>query len=523
MFEFLNAQSNAPIGLQNHIQPSNAYAIKMPAIPIEQIKIEDEFVDNVKTIPWRFGYKMSSTINFNTSGEWHTLQDGSKLWQVKIVCKDAQSINIQFENYHLAKGSFIYLYNQKNNAVLGPYTHENNIPENIMASSILVGDEMIVEYFEPNNITTSSTFEISNVVHGYRTFGAKSSASFGSSCSNGNNINCAIGSNWQIEKRSVSMIVVGGSGFCSGSLLNNVQQDTTPYLMTANHCTQGTTSNSLLSWVFVFNYESPNCNNVNGNLNQSITGAKLVAANKKSDFGLLILNKKIPLWFRPYFSAWNNLDSIPDSVVCIHHPLGDIKKISFANNKCQDSTYTDKYTSKCWKIGHWDNGITEPASSGSPLYNKYHEFVGQLYGGPSFCGCNDSDKNDYFGKFSVSFFADTFINLAAQHWLDSSKTGTSRMVGFDPGFSNSITETKYLQPSEMFIFPNPAIENITIQSNKLFSEIQVFDMLGREIIHLEIENKKQHTLSISNLLKGIYIIKIKNIDNEIAVSKLSKF
>ncbi|MEN9522948.1 MAG: hypothetical protein RL065_1325 [Bacteroidota bacterium] len=517
------ASSQIPIGLSSIAYSEVSSSIEMPEIPLEQIKLEDSLVDNNKTIPWRFGYKIPASISPETNGTWQTLADGSKLWQLKIICKNAQSINIQFTSFHLADGSYIYLYNTKNKAILGPYDASNNNFEEIMASSILTGDEMVIEYFEPNFVTAKSRFIISNVVHGYRTFNLKNSNSFGASGSCENNVNCPIGNDWQKEKRSVGMIVVGGSGFCSGALLNNVLQDSTPFFLTAYHCTQNANSSALLSWVFVFNYESPNCNNINGNFNQAIVGATMLAGNKKSDFSLLKLKQKIPMWYRPYFAGWNNTDSIPDSIVCIHHPEGDIKKISFAYNKCQDSSYFDAYTAKCWKIGHWDNGLTEPGSSGSPLFNKYHEVVGQLFGGPSYCGCDDSDKNDYYGKFSVSWNDDTLNYMQAKYWLDPNSTNATKILGFDPGFANGIS-SKNNEYSNLLIYPNPSNSFIKIVSNNQFNKLEIYNIMGQSIYFNKFfTEKKSFEIDLGNFNSGIYFIKVSYNEKSFGIEKVIKY
>ena len=43
-------------------------------------------------------------------------------------------------------------------------------------------------------------------------------------------------------------------------------------------------------------------------------------------------------------------------------------------------------------------GVTEPGSSGSPLYTQQGRYIGQLHGGPSACGA--ADLSDYYGRFS---------------------------------------------------------------------------------------------------------------------------
>jgi hypothetical protein len=228
------------------------------------------------------------------------------------------------------------------------------------------------------------------------------------------------------------------------------------------------------------------------------------------------------MWYRPYFAGWNNTDSIPDSVVCIHHPEGDIKKISFANNKCQDSSYFDAYTAKCWKIGHWDNGLTEPGSSGSPLFNKYHEVVGQLFGGPSYCGCDDSDKNDYYGKFSVSWATDTFSYLQAKYWLDPDTSNASKLAGFDPGFSNGFSNL-YNNESNLILYPNPTSNQIEISTTSEIELIEVLDLLGRNVSSYKLTQRlNKQKVDLSKLESGMYLIKIFTIDKKITIRKVVK-
>ena len=49
-----------------------------------------------------------------------------------------------------------------------------------------------------------------------------------------------------------AIIIVGGSGSCTGAMVNNTAQDGTPYFLTANHCLGGNTNN----WSFKFDFES---------------------------------------------------------------------------------------------------------------------------------------------------------------------------------------------------------------------------------------------------------------------------
>ena len=79
------------------------------------------------------------------------------------------------------------------------------------------------------------------------------------------------------------MVLLGnGTRWCSGAMVNNVNEDGTPYFLTANHCL-----GSESTWIIMFTYESPTCSNINGPTNYTISGTTLRASSSTSDFGLL--------------------------------------------------------------------------------------------------------------------------------------------------------------------------------------------------------------------------------------------
>jgi hypothetical protein len=63
------------------------------------------------------------------------------------------------------------------------------------------------------------------------------------------------------------------------------------------------------------------------------------------------------------------------------------------------------------------------------------------------------------------------------------------------------------------VFPNPALNSITVKSNlnDLFiNEVQIIDLLGKVFSSFKFENKFEALINISNLAKGSYFIKINN-------------
>ena len=99
------------------------------------------------------------------------------------------------------------------------------------------------------------------------------------------------------------------------------------------------------------------------------------------------------------YAGWDVSGSTPSSAVGIHHPSGDIKKICFENNSPYQSTAGG---AAVWWISAWEDGVTEPGSSGSPLFDQNHRIIGQLYGGAAACsGSVNNGAYDYYGRMDV--------------------------------------------------------------------------------------------------------------------------
>ena len=393
------------------------------------LRAEDED-DKANGIPLRFGYPFEVSYTLENSGTWETLPDGGKLWRFEISCPGAYSINLVYDYFWLPEGAEFFIYNEDHSMILGAFTSQNNKDYDDFATGLVRGDKSILEYYEPANVEKSGIINISRIVHGYRDIFSEKDpeliANFGSSGSCNNNINCPEGANWQNEKRSVAMVVTsGGTRWCSGALINNVNQDLTPYFLTANHCL-----GSESTWIFYFNYESPSCSNIDGPLNYSVQGSTLLAHNSYSDFALLELTEAPPDSFGVYYSGWTTADSAATGVVGIHHPSGDIKKISFDYDKVHETSYlgADGSGTNHWRIMVWDDGTTEGGSSGSPLYDANHHIIGQLHGGYASCS---SLTSDWYGQFTESWDYGSTASTRIKDWLDPGNTGATELDGID--------------------------------------------------------------------------------------------
>ena len=410
-------------------------------------KLQNEDVINDKLVkPFRFGFKHEVSYGLN-DGQWTVLDNGDRIWRIKFQSKDALSLNFIFDEFNLPKGSTLYLYNEDKSDLLGAYTPENNNRNNSLGTWIIQGDTVWIEYFEPANTISKLKLHISTITHAYRNAQtAKDLKSLGQSGDCNQDVDCPIGSDWEdykaYNKKSVAFVISNGADWCSGALINNTNNDGTPYFLTANHCMFDHSNNPVnpAYFVFRFGWISPNpvcattANSTNGPTNMQINGATIKAKNANSDFALLELNSAInPTWDRVW-AGWDKTDTTPNFVVGIHHPSGDIMKICRDNGGTIPVLDGGVYE---WEItsagGGWEIGVTEGGSSGSPLFDQDGRIIGQLHRGSAACsGTNDNGGSDQYGRFNKSWDAIAGNSNQLKPWLDPNNTNVSTLDIYPP-------------------------------------------------------------------------------------------
>jgi len=254
------------------------------------------------------------------------------------------------------------------------------------------------------------------------------------------------------------------NGSCSGTLINRYVNNNNLgyYFITARHCINANEENNLIK--FMFNYQSPTAvseeaapSNIGADQDQSRlydnnpnnnnfyeyyheSYVRKVVDYLWGDFALYEILTPLPPHFNVTFSGWNPSAFVPAplSTPCvypgrfigIHHPRGDIKKKSWANNAMINytpistgcytvTTIVDFLFSWLWgnrgstqivcnyvdvpwiTIFQWCSGTIESGSSGSGLFGIDGRLTGVLSGDP-FEGCIVSGPTTY-GKFKNSY------------------------------------------------------------------------------------------------------------------------
>lgn len=375
----------------------------LPPVDIEGTLEEDRRKN--RTIP-RFGVR--TTTNFSVKDGVFYERGNIMVWKIAIQSPGATSLNFQFSNLKLPKDAQMYIYDLHEYMLIGPITGTNT-HNGKFASDIVIGDAAIIEVVMTKERVSDFSINIKGVIHGFRKEEINPRA-YGDALSCNNNVNCAVGSSFSDEKDAVALAITHEGTTCSGVLLSNECFES--YFLTAFHCLDINTENDTIDadeqddledWVFRFRYESPVCTNSVPTSYISLSGAEFRAAWLDTDFALLEFLDPVVGYSEIAMAGWNRQATPPDAnVASIHHPRGDIKKISL-----DDEDLDEDSTGNYWLIDQWDDGILEPGSSGGPLFDENRKVIGQVEGillALSTLGCNGT------GGSEVSNYIRLYVN-----------------------------------------------------------------------------------------------------------------
>lgn len=449
---------NQPFSFKNSELLSEIDNVVVAAPDMVQIMNEDAS-DEKNGEMYKVARILDVNMNMDNCGTTDVLADGTKVWRVRIVSEGALALKVLCPEFYIPNGAELYLYNENRQQVVKVDASNNPKYDTYYSPKMIQGDALYMEYVQPASVVGAPVIKMDGLCYFYRGVDAfvgyyanKRQTGFGSSQSCEVNINCTVGSSWQTQKKGVAEIAIisGWSvGFCTGSLVNNTANDGTPYFLTADHCGGVDEASSMNRWEFNFNFESTGCSNPTSEPNYDVvTGCTLRARpsgaqSSGTDFLLLELNTTEDHLeeIGAYYNGWDRSSTGAMSGAGIHHPSGDIKKISFYTEQLVAQTYDNANTPNGHWWVKWQNnnnditGVTEGGSSGSPLFNGANKLiVGTLTGGSSSCSATGQARSDMYGRFDLHWENGGTSNAnRLKPWLDPNNTGAETCEGRFPG------------------------------------------------------------------------------------------
>lgn len=402
---------------------------------LKEIYFDNNVIDSMRIafyeIPGNTTFAVKRAVNYTpeNSGKVIKNEAGERVWYLRIRSEGAKSLNIIFSDYRLLKDEKVFVYDNMMQSLRGPFTWRNNKLAGGLAIIPVAGEEIIVEYHMKAPYG-NNRLEIGQVAYDYIGIMGQDQSKdiyYGNSQPCNVDIICESGDEWQVEKNSVVRIIAGGTELGSGFLVNNTRGENLAFVVTANHVIR--TPENAINSIYVFRYESPYCDGPDGLTDYSLSGAEMMAEDTSTDFTIVRLDDFPPITYKPYLAGWDVRGVIPASTVTIHHPSGDVKKISTDNDSPVIATFQDLYQNGFWKVLQWDEGTTEGGSSGSPLFDQNHRVVGFLTGGEAVCG---NSVNDYFARLDVAYDISPDIHKSLKPWLDPARSGLQVLDGRDP-------------------------------------------------------------------------------------------
>ena len=473
------AQQAEPPSLQSTtLQGRSALPVQsLASVDDDRLRREDRRqADRIR--PYRYGVVRETNLTPARHGRWERLNPDTWVWRLRLFSSNARSLSVGFTTFDLPEGADLYLHGPGDERVRGPYTAADATDGQHWTPHV-EGSEAVVELVVPANQRDAVNLTVGRVVHAYRPLHpSRSRASRDGTAPKSGACNvdvaCDEADPWRDQVRSVASYSFSSGGFsfvCTGALVNNTDEDLTPYFLTAEHCI--TTRQEATSMVFYWNFESPTCRTpgaadsggpANDNrAEQTSSGATLRAAwgnagrtgsiSGRPDVTLVEIDDVLPSTYNVFYAGWARNNTPPSEAVSVHHPGGDAKRIAIDEDPVTVTDYAAFQNNEAthFLIEAWEVGTTEGGSSGAPLFNENGRVVGVLSGGSAGCTGTgvDNDAPDWYGRIAAAWTGGTSPAGQLRPWLAPNDSNTQTLDG-----RNQSTDDR----------PPGPVENLTVEA-----------------------------------------------------------
>jgi len=315
-----------------------------------------------------------------------------------VTSVDAWALRLSVDLSPLAADEEVWVIDPISTRAFGPYTARDHAPGGRWLATI-EGDTAVLVARSTSG--GRPDIRLTGVAHFFRSV----QAAFTKLLDCNINIACETSPGIQQLSSGVGLMLIGSTGACSGTLLNNPDTPNVeePYFMTANHCVPD--GGPATSVEVIWDYRATQCGTNDppalGTLPRS-NGVALLATNANLDCTLLQLDQVPSGSFGRFYAGWTTDPvTVNQNIIGIHHPQFSHMRISYGV-VTGTNVRSLKYSNQ---IGvQWAQGVTEGGSSGSGLFDQATlRYVGNLSNG-TVHNCNNPALNtDNYGNFRLFF------------------------------------------------------------------------------------------------------------------------
>ncbi len=476
--------------------------VEMVLPPVELAAILDEDQRNAARgiKAHRIGIHRPARVLTTEHGEWTNLKDGGRVWVFALKSPAALGLRVEVHALRLPPQAALFLYSPDDPHTVFAFTDRGPRQGDAFWAPLVVGDTVYFELHDPapnGKQQPGPLVEIQTISHIYRHPLAKLEQPKAGAC----NIDATCDAAWASDGGAVGRITFstgGGTGVCTGTMLNNLSADFSPIFLTANHCidTEAEAASAEVYWF----YRTATCGGVPPSLATvpRSTGARLLAGRSRSaltDFTLLEILGVAPRTVT--LAGWTATDPpVGGAIVGLHHPQGEFLRIAYGSTQANTSTNFHRLL--------WSQGTTEPGSSGSAIFNPAHQVVGQLWGGAASCA-NPSGIDEY-GKLSQSF--PVMVNASGQNYLqvglgdDPLEHNDSRGAPFATGsatFSNLVVKVQDEDWFRITVPPNHfLLIDVTLTNLHGDVDLELFQGAGATPVATSLGNADTEQIQFQN-------------------------
>ncbi|HZZ95010.1 MAG TPA: serine protease [Usitatibacter sp.] len=344
---------------------------------------------------------------------WFATADGGRATHLRVTSAGALALRVALALRGLPRGAELRVSALDGTPVTSPLdaaTIEASAKlQGVFWTPVTEGDTQLIELWLPAGAAGEPSIAVESVSH---LVAAPShlfkSTGPGSAQACEENVVCVASVNPALARaaNAVAKLLYTENGvtyLCSGTLVSDGDASSqVPYLLSAAHCIDSDAAAATLN-TFWF-YQASSCNGKDAATYKQLTGgAALLFSDATTDVALVRLRDRPPEG--AWFAGWDATPLAAGApIVALHHPSGDVKKVSLGQALDPVGTAPGSYSTAAWT-----SGSTEPGSSGSGLFTfDGHEFVlrGALRGGSASCGNSgqlaDPANRDYFSRLDIA-------------------------------------------------------------------------------------------------------------------------